>query len=180
MGPWWPRLRSGIRDLNPGYFALVMATGIVSQAMRLEGAASLSGFLLAAGIVAYVLLVIAYGWRLAGYRREFLGDAADPRRAFAFFTFTAASDMLAARLAGDGHTAAAVVLLAAGGAGWVLLSYSVPLQLAGRPSKAPALAGANGTWFIWWSAPSRSRSPPPRCTSCCRKAWPRSPPAAGR
>ena len=82
-------------------------------------------------------------------RREFLADAADPRRAFAFFTFTGASDVLAARLAGDGHTAAAVVLLAAGGAGWVLLSYSVPLQPAGRPGMAPALAGANGTWFIW-------------------------------
>jgi Voltage-dependent anion channel len=41
------------------------------------------------------------------------------------------------------------VLLAAGGAGWLLLSYSVPLLLAGRPSLAPALAGANGTWFIW-------------------------------
>jgi len=40
-GPW-PRLRAGIRDLNPGYFALVMATGIVSQATRLDGAARLS------------------------------------------------------------------------------------------------------------------------------------------
>lgn len=148
MGSWWPRLRAGIRDLNPGYFALVMATGIVSQAMRLDGAAALSGFLLGAGIVAYVVLLIAYGWRLAGYRREFLADATDPSRAFAFFTFTAASDVLGARLAADGHTAAAAVLLAAGGAGWLLLSYSVPLLLAGRPSLAPALAGANGTWFI--------------------------------
>jgi tellurite resistance protein TehA-like permease len=149
MGSWRPRLLAGIRDLNPGYLALVMATGIVSQAMRLEGAATLSGALLGAGIVAYVLLVIAYGWRLACYRREFLADVADPRRAFAFFTFTAASDVLAARLAGDGHTVAAAVLLAAGGAGWLLLSYSMPLLLAGRPSLAPALAGANGTWFIW-------------------------------
>ncbi len=149
MGPWWPRLRAGIRDLNPGYFALVMATGIVSQAMRLAGAASLSGFLLGAGIVAYLLLVVAYGWRMAGYRSEFLADAADPRRAFAFFTFVAASDVLAARLAGDRHTAAAAVLLAAGGAGWLLLSYSLPLLLAGRPALTPALSGANGTWFIW-------------------------------
>jgi tellurite resistance protein TehA-like permease len=149
MRSWWPRLRAGIRDLNPGYFALVMATGIVSEAMRLDGAASTSGFLLGAGIVAYVLLAAGYGWRLAGYRREFLADTADPRRAFAFFTFVAASDVLAARLAGDGHTVAAVLLLAAGGAGWLLLSYSVPLLLARRSSLAPALAGANGTWFVW-------------------------------
>ena len=120
MGPWWPRLRTGIRDLNPGYFAPVMATGIISQAIRLEGAASLPGFLLSAGIVAYLLLVIAYGWRLAGYRREFLADAADPRRAFAFFTFTAASDVLSP--------------------GWPVTA--TPRR---RCVLAPALAGANGT-----------------------------------
>ena len=126
-----------------------MATGIVSDAMRLEGLDSLSGVLLAIGIVAYMLLVAGYGWRLASYRREFFADAADPRRAFAFFTFVAASDVLAARLGADGQTVEAALLLAAGGAGWLLLSYTVPLLLAGRPSLAPALAGANGTWFIW-------------------------------
>ena len=101
--------------------------------------------------MAYVLLAAGYGWRLACYRREFLADAADPRRAFAFFTFVAASDVLAARLAGDGHTVAAAVLLAADGTGWLLLSYTVPLLLllAGRPGLAPALTGANGTWLIW-------------------------------
>ncbi len=85
--------------------------------MRLVEAATLSGFLLGAGIVAYVLLAIAYGWRLAGFRREFLAATADPRQAFAFFTFTAASEVLAARLTDDGYTAVAAVLLAAGGAG---------------------------------------------------------------
>jgi hypothetical protein len=30
--------RLGLRDLNPGYFALVMATGIVSRAAYLDGA----------------------------------------------------------------------------------------------------------------------------------------------
>lgn len=149
MGSWSPRLRAAIRDLNPGYFALVMATGIVSKAMRLDGALSLSGFLLGVTIAAYVLLALAYAWRLAAYRREFLSDAGDPRRAFAFFTFAAASGVLAARLAGDGHTTAAAALLAAGGAGWLLLSYSLPLLLVTRHGQQPALAGANGTWFIW-------------------------------
>ena len=149
MRSWWLRLRAAIRDLNSGYFALVMATGIVSKAMRLDGAARLSGLLLGAGIVAYVLLAVAYAWRLAGYRQEFLADARDPSRAFAFFTFTAASDVLAARLAGDGHIVPAAVLMAAGGVGWLLLSYSLPLLLVGAHGPQPALAGANGTWFIW-------------------------------
>lgn len=149
MRSWRPQLRAAIRELSPGYFALVMATGIVSRAMGLEGADRLSGVLLGIGIVAYVLLVVAYGWRLTGFTQAFLADAGDPRRAFAFFTFVAGSNVLAARLAGDGHTVAAVTLLAIGGAAWVLLNYGVPLLLAGRHGGQPVLAGANGTWFIW-------------------------------
>ena len=147
MRSWQPALRVAIRDLNPGYFALVMATASCRRWCALDGALSLSGFLLAAAIAACVLLAAAYAWRLAGYRREFLADAGDPRRAFASFTFAAGSDVLAARLAGDGHTVAAAALLAVGGASWLLLSYS--LLLAGRPGPRPALAGANGTWLIW-------------------------------
>lgn len=147
---WREGIRREIRDLIPGYFALVMATGIVSQAMRLDNnAATLSGALLGIGIVAYALLVAAYAWRLTRYRREFLADARDPGRSFAFFTFVAGSDVLAARLAGDGHQIAAAALLAAGGAGWLLLSYSLPLVLIGRTGSVPALARANGTWFVW-------------------------------
>ena len=74
MRSWWPALRAAIRDLNPGYFALVMTTGIVSRAMSRDGASRLSGFLPRTGIVACVLLAAACTWRFAGYRREFLAD----------------------------------------------------------------------------------------------------------
>lgn len=71
-----------------------MATGIVSVAMRLDGAGRLSAILLGVGMAAYLLLA-AYGWRLISFRREFLANAADPRQAFGFFTFAAASSVLA-------------------------------------------------------------------------------------
>jgi hypothetical protein len=38
---------AAIRTLDPGYFALVMATGIVSRAVAADGAPRLSGILLA-------------------------------------------------------------------------------------------------------------------------------------
>ena len=63
MRSWRPALRVAIRVLNPGYFALVMATGIVSKAMRLDGALSLPGFLLAAAIAG--LRAAGSGLRLA-------------------------------------------------------------------------------------------------------------------
>jgi hypothetical protein len=101
--------------------------------MRPGGGGQPVRFLLAAGIVADVLLVIACGWRLAGYRREFLADAAD-RRGRSRFTFTAASDVLAARLAGDGHTAAA----GSSRAGWphVRAPHSPPAPPPPPPSGA--------------------------------------------
>ncbi|HYB88787.1 MAG TPA: tellurite resistance/C4-dicarboxylate transporter family protein [Streptosporangiaceae bacterium] len=144
-----PAAGAAIRDLNPGYFALVMATGIVSRAVRADGSARLSGILLALTIACYAVLVVAYGWRLAGYRREFLADLANPRKTFAFFTFVAASDVLGSRLAADGHSGATVGLLIVASLAWLVLNYGVPLMLIARHGTQSALAGANGTWFIW-------------------------------
>ena len=141
-------LRAAVRTTDPGYFALVMATCIVSRAMQLDGADRLSGILLAAGIAAYILLAAVYAGRFAAYRADVRADAADPRRAFGFFSLTAGSDVLAARLAGDGHTAAAAVLLVIGGVSGVLLGYGLPALIAGRRGRA-ALSGVNGSWFLW-------------------------------
>src|SRR5215469_5867575 len=141
-----PALAAGIRDLNPGYFALVMATGIVSRAVRSDGSARLSGILLGLTIAFYAILVVAYGWRLADYRRESLADAVNPRKAFAFFTFVAASDVLGSRLAADGHSGATVALLIVAGLAWLLLNQ-VPLMLITRHGAQPVLSSVNGTWF---------------------------------
>ena len=142
-------LRSGIRGLDPGYFALVMATGVVSVAVGAAGAATLSALLLGLAIGCYLVLAAAYGWRLRRWRHELAADATDPATAFAFFTFTAASAVLAARLAAGGHRTWATFLLAAAVLAWLVLSYGVPLCLVTRPGTRPALAGVNGTWFLW-------------------------------
>lgn len=147
--PALSRLRTGIRHLFPGYFALVMATGIVSVAVGADGAAGLSAALLVLGIVCYLVLLACYIWRFAGYRPEFMADATGPRTAFSLFTFTAGSDVLGARLAGGGHYTAAAVLLVVSGAFWLLLSYGVPLILITGHGTGSALAGINGNWFLW-------------------------------
>lgn len=138
-----------LRDLDPSYFALVMATGIASRAMKLDGATMLSDALLALDLVIFVVMCGAYALRLALYHREFAADARDPRRAFGFFTFGAASGVLAAPLAADGDVAAAAVLLSLALAGWLLPSYAVPMLVGGEEELRPPLAGANGTWFMW-------------------------------
>jgi tellurite resistance protein TehA-like permease len=113
-----PRL--GVRHLDPGYFAIVMATGILSEAMQPVGAVAVSSVLLVITILCYAALCATYGWRFARFRRDFLADAADPGKAFAFFTFVAGSEVLGSRLAADGRYGATVALLILAGLAWVL------------------------------------------------------------
>lgn len=138
-----------VRTLNPGYFALVMATGIVSVGMHSHGVRWLSATLLLVAAVSYGVLVLLNGYRLAVYRGAVLADLADPRRGFALFTFVAATDVLGTRVAMDGHRDVALSLLLVGSLGWVLLGYVIPWTALLSRADRPILGDANGTWFIW-------------------------------
>src|SRR5690625_5497491 len=67
--PWWSP-----RDLTPGYFALVMASGIVSMGLYLQGYVVASTVLVAIMAVAYVVLIVLNLWRLAAYRSAMVAD----------------------------------------------------------------------------------------------------------
>src|SRR5574342_869361 len=138
-----------IRDLYPGYFALVMATGICSTALRDVGQPTASAVLLGVAVATLVVLGAAFGWRLIRYPQHLMRDLSAPDRAFAFFTVVAGFNVLAVRLAVDGHRAAAVVLAGLGGLVWLCLTYTIPVRLILGPRPQPVLAGVNGTWFIW-------------------------------
>ncbi|HEY2550760.1 MAG TPA: tellurite resistance/C4-dicarboxylate transporter family protein [Streptosporangiaceae bacterium] len=143
------RLREAARTLDPGYFALVMASGIVSVAMHDDRAYLISVALLWIAAAGYAALVLLTGWRLVAFRSAVAADLADPARGFTFLTFVAGTNVLGVRLAGDGHSLAAAILLCAGGVGWLVLGYLVPwTAVLGRPG-GPAVSSANGTWFLW-------------------------------
>ncbi|MBO0785292.1 MAG: hypothetical protein J2P33_04365, partial [Actinobacteria bacterium] len=56
-----PQLRAGVAGLHPGYFAVVMATGIVSMALDTAGVGWLSAILLWVTIGCFLVLAAAYG-----------------------------------------------------------------------------------------------------------------------
>lgn len=142
-------LAAAVRMMSPGYFALVMATGIISVGMTLIGFQTLSFVLLVIGVGAYLVLLVLTGWRFLAYRSAFLADLHDPYRGFQFFTFVAGTNVLAARLAIEGWYAAATSLLVVSGVTWIVLGYAVPwFAVLGRTAR-PVLRSANGTWFIW-------------------------------
>ncbi|MFB4308483.1 tellurite resistance/C4-dicarboxylate transporter family protein [Actinomadura sp. GTD37] len=142
-------LRQAVATLNPGYFALVMGTCIVSIGVNTNGLATLSEAMMWLAVAAYAVLVAATLWRAAAFRAELRSDFTDPRRGFGFFTFVAGTDILGTRIAGTGEHGIALGLLVVGGLSWLVLGYVVPwTAVLGREDR-PVVAGANGTWFIW-------------------------------
>jgi tellurite resistance protein TehA-like permease len=149
VGTGTQRVRTAVETLTPGYFALVMASGIISVGMELEGYAVLSDLLLVACATAFVTLLALNVVRFSRFGAAVTDDFLDPRRAFGFFTFVAGTNVLGVRLAMDGHHDVTAVLLALSGLAWAVLGYVVPWTAVLRRRDRPVIADANGTWFIW-------------------------------
>jgi tellurite resistance protein TehA-like permease len=141
------RVHSSVRGLSPGYFAVVMATGIISEGLAIDGRRLLSRCLLVLAVVSFVALVVLNAWRFTAFRDAASDDFTSPARGFGFYTFVAAADVLAARIA-DVHTDVALWLLAVAAACWLLRGYAVPWTTRGGNGRS-VLADVNGTWFLW-------------------------------
>lgn len=142
------RVHAALRELSPGYFAAVMATGIVSVGLTYDGRRLLSRCLLVLTVAAFVGLVLLNAWRLAAHRAELVEDFTHPLRGFGFYTFVAAADVLASRIATD-QTLVALWLLGVAAACWLLRGYAVPWTTRLGAGERPIVAAANGTWFMW-------------------------------
>jgi tellurite resistance protein TehA-like permease len=143
------RLGSAVEGLAPGYFALVMASGIISLGLHLEHRDLLSALLLGVAVAAFVVLVALTLWRVIAYGPAVASDFRDPSRAFGFFTLVAGMNVLGARLTAAGHPGATAVLLALAVPLWLVLGYVVPWTAVIGRGTQPPLRAANGTWFIW-------------------------------
>jgi tellurite resistance protein TehA-like permease len=139
----------GLATLHPAYFALVMATGIVSIASALLGLRSIAIVLLAANCVFYVVLWILTILRVVRFRGRVAADLSDHGRAVGFFTTVAATCMLGSQwvIVGNSWTLA-VWLWAMGIVLWAAVTYTVFTLLTIKERK-PALAdGINGGWLV--------------------------------
>ncbi|WOC11503.1 tellurite resistance/C4-dicarboxylate transporter family protein [Gordonia sp. MP11Mi] len=138
-----------IRGLNPACFAMVMATGIVSIAMSVQGWGLVSAALLWIGVVAYAVLVVASLVRFVRYRDAVATDLRAPTRTFGFFTFVAATGVTGTRLLLDGRVGVAEIALGVTAVSWFVLGYALPaIAFAARGDEAP-MRRADGSWFVW-------------------------------
>ena len=80
-------LKAVTKDLSPGYFAMVMATGIVSLAAFMLGMTGLAVALFAGNVAIYLLLVALTVLRIVWFGRAVLSDFSDHQRGPGFFTW---------------------------------------------------------------------------------------------
>ena len=141
-------LPRAIATLDPGYFAFVMATGIVSIGTHLLGYDLLSEVILGFAAAGFLVLLAAYLARFVFFQPFVRQSAADPTVAMAYFTVVAGTDVLATRFALAGHPLVAFGLGCGAAVVWVLLTYGLPGSIVAAAHR-PVLREINGTWLVW-------------------------------
>jgi tellurite resistance protein TehA-like permease len=116
-------LAAQIATLYPGSFALIMATGIISNALFLEEHRPISDALFAINVIAFPWLIVATLLRAMRFSRALWADLINPRLVFSFFTIVAASDVFGIGLQLRGLGSVSVVLWLFALALWFCLIY---------------------------------------------------------
>jgi tellurite resistance protein TehA-like permease len=116
-------MKAEICGLNPGCFALVMASGIISNGLALGGHRGWSNLLFGVIIVAYPVLILLTLARLLLFPRALWSDLMNPALVFSFFTIVAGTGVLAVALNLRGQSQFALSLWAFAFAVWLVLIY---------------------------------------------------------
>ena len=136
-------------DLFPGYFALVMATGIISIACFLLEMKTIAIVLLAIDVIAYLVLCLLLLLRLLFFFSRIKADINDHVRGPGFFTIVAGTCVLgSALLIVVDRYRPAMVLWFAGTSLWVVIMYTFFTAMTVRENKPSIEAGLNGGWLL--------------------------------
>jgi tellurite resistance protein TehA-like permease len=142
-------VRGAIASLHPGYFSLVMATGIVSLAASIFQMRAATWCLFGLNLAAYVLLWAMTVVRLLRHWRAFRADLADHNRSVGFFTLVAGTCVLGNQwvlIAGMPRVATAFWIF--GIFLWGTLTYAILTALAVKREKPSLAEGLNGAWLL--------------------------------
>ncbi len=143
------QLRRAVAELHPAYFALVMATGIVSIVSHLLGLHDAATFLFWLNVVAYTVLSALYVARALLFPAQFASDLRSHQRAPGFFTAVAATCVVGLQLVLlRDDVAAAYALWWVGLVLWGVCTYGVFVLLSVRDVKPSLGDGINGGWLV--------------------------------
>ena len=142
-------LTDQIATLFPGYFALVMATGIISIAAHLLGMPFIASALFWCNLIFYGVLAIAFILRLIFYFRRVVQDIVDHQNGPGFFTLVAGSCILGVQLVVlNDLTVIPQILLAIATVLWFIIIYAFFTAITVKEEKPRIEKGINGSWLI--------------------------------
>src|SRR5205823_12568433 len=133
--PFMNWLAEGARGLSPAYFALVMATGIVSIASDRAELRTIAAVLLWLNAAQYLLLWILTSWRLLRYHRALLDDLTDHQSGPGFLSAVAATGVIGNQLILTGRYDLALGLWIFGLFLWITLTYGIFTTLTIQETK---------------------------------------------
>jgi tellurite resistance protein TehA-like permease len=135
--------------MHPAYFAMVMATGIVSIACQLLGFVLIARALFGLNIVFYVALWVLTALRCARFPERVRADLLHHGRSVGFFTIVAGTCVLGSQFFVIGSAwSIAVVLWSIGILLWLTLTYGIITVLTVKQSKPGLAEGINGGWLL--------------------------------
>lgn len=143
------KLLQSVATLQPVYFALVMATGIVSIASHLLGMPQVALVLFCLNIFSFLLLVLLTIARLTMFPRQFIADLVDHKRGVGFFTSVAASCVLGSQCLVIAESRPPALVLWCLGIGlWFVLTYTIFASFVVKETKPSLPDGIHGGWLV--------------------------------
>jgi len=144
------RVTNEVRDLFPAYFALVMATGIVSIACHLLRMDFLAFSLFYLNQLFYVLLWLPTLARVFCYPSRFISDLSNHRLGTGFLTLVAGTNVLGSQFVIlKSNQTLAFFLWILGLVLWSILIYALFTILTVKEEKHPLESGINGAWMLF-------------------------------
>ena len=142
-------IRAGIENLSPAYFAMVMATGIVSIAAKMEGMLWIAWALFFLNIGFYVILWILTLGRLILNFPRVIADLTSHTSGHGFFTWVAGTCVLGRQfeVIADNKNIA-IVLWLFGFFLWCVFMYSFITAVTIRETKPTLENGLSGGWLL--------------------------------
>ncbi|UTV81110.1 tellurite resistance/C4-dicarboxylate transporter family protein [Acidithiobacillus sp. YTS05] len=143
------RLDLAAQGLAPAYFALVMATGVLSLSSDTFGLPLLARYLFGLNIVFYAVLWVLTLWRSLYFPQRLWNDLLNYQRGPGFFSIVAASSVLGSQcILLVQYRDIALVLWIFGAVLWFLLNYGIFTLYTIRLDKPRLENGISGIWLL--------------------------------
>lgn len=133
----------------PGYFNLVMATGIVSVAGGMLGYHRIAQVLFYINVAAYIVLLMAFSNKLLTAFNQIRHQLGSHQTAPSYFTLVAATSILGVQIQWLGfHGSVSFVIWLISVTLWTIISYVFFTMITISPNNPGIEKGINGSWLI--------------------------------